>query len=152
MKYTRSFKVAAPLEQVASFHSDTRALKILTPPPMWMQPRSIEPLAEGSRSEFVLWLGPLPIRWVARHSQVSDNGFVDEQEQGPFKHWSHRHHFSPVSEDQTLVTDEITAELSDRPLKWLIGAAMWLGLPLLFAYRAWRTSRQVIRMAIRETA
>jgi ligand-binding SRPBCC domain-containing protein len=146
MNYSRSFTVEASLAEVAKFHSDTRALKVLTPPPIWMQPRQIEPLSEGSRSEFVLWLGPVPVRWVARHSQVGANGFVDEQEEGPFKRWVHRHEFMALTDRQTIVMDEISAELSDQPFKWLIGAAMWLGLPVLFAYRAWRTHREVARV------
>lgn len=143
MNYRRSFTVEAPVAAVARFHSDTRALKVLTPPPIWMQARHIEPLNEGSRSEFVLWLGPLPVRWVAVHRQVDGRGFEDQQEQGPFKRWVHRHQFTPLNEHQTQVTDDISAELSNQPLKWLVGAAMWLGMPALFAYRAWRTRREI---------
>jgi ligand-binding SRPBCC domain-containing protein len=147
LNFRRSFTVEASVEEVAQFHSDTRALKVLTPPPLWMQPRQIEPLSEGSRSEFVLWFGPVPIRWVARHSQVGEKGFVDQQEQGPFRRWVHRHEFTPLADHRTIVRDDISAQLSDQPLKWLVGAAMWLGLPVLFAYRAWRTRREVARIA-----
>jgi ligand-binding SRPBCC domain-containing protein len=132
---------------VAAFHSDSQALKKLTPPPIVMQPRRVEPLAEGSVSQFVLWLGPLPVRWTARHRQVGPDGFVDEQEEGPFKGWVHHHQYEALTADQSLVTDEIEAELSGQPHRWLIGAGMWLGLPILFAYRAWRTRRELARMA-----
>lgn len=146
MNYRRSFEVEAPLAAVARFHAETSALKSLTPPPIVMQPRSIEPLAEGSSSEFVLWLGPIPVRWVARHRDVGPEGFVDEQVKGPFKRWIHQHRFEARSDRVTLVTDEIEAELGCHPWWWIIGASMWLGLPALFAYRAWRTRRQVARM------
>lgn len=147
MRYTRSFTIDAPLALVAAFHSNSEALQKLTPPPIVMRPRRIEPLAENSVSQFVLWLGPLPVHWTARHSQVGPDGFVDEQQKGPFKRWVHRHRFQAISDDRSRVIDEIQAELSNQPLRWLIGAAMWLGLPVLFAYRAWRTRLALARMA-----
>jgi ligand-binding SRPBCC domain-containing protein len=52
------FQVNAPLEAVSFFHRDTRALKKLTPPPVIVRLRRVEPLAEGSVSEFTLWFGP----------------------------------------------------------------------------------------------
>ena len=39
------FTVEAPLQAVATFHSDTRALKDLTPPPIITQIHRVEPLA-----------------------------------------------------------------------------------------------------------
>lgn len=146
MNYRRSFTVDAPVSLVAEFHNDPNALKLLTPPPIVMQPRRVEPLAEGSISEFVLWLGPIPVRWKAQHSLVGQNGFVDEQIEGPFNRWVHDHRYEALSPGQSQVTDDITAELSRQPLAWLLGAAMWLGLPGLFAYRAWRTRRELARM------
>jgi hypothetical protein len=44
----------------------------------------MEPLAEGSISDFTLWFGPLPIRWTARHSHIDPlHGFTDTQVRGP---------------------------------------------------------------------
>jgi hypothetical protein len=37
------------------------------------------------------------------------------------------------------VLDEIDARLSRHPGPALIGLNLWAGLPLLFAYRAWKT-------------
>jgi ligand-binding SRPBCC domain-containing protein len=147
VKYKRAFTVDAPLSSVAGFHTDSKALKKLTPLPIVMQPLRMEPLAEGSVSQFVLWLGPVPVRWTARHSQVGPQGFIDEQVKGPFKRWVHYHRYEALTTDQSRVTDEIEAELSAHPLRWLIGAGMWLGLPVLFAYRAWRTRRELARKA-----
>jgi ligand-binding SRPBCC domain-containing protein len=146
LKYRRSFTVEAPLTLVAAFHLDAMALKKLTPPPIVMQPRLIEPLAENSVSQFVLWLGPLPVRWTARHSQVGPQGFVDEQEQGPFARWIHQHRYQALGDGRSIITDAIEAELASQPFQWLIGAGMWLGLPILFAYRAWRTRKELARL------
>lgn len=105
-----SFTVDAPLQAVADFHSDTSALKKLTPPPMIVQIHGIEPMAEGSVSRFTLWAGPLPIRWKAVHSNVSLNGFTDTQAEGPAKKWAHTHTFTPLSDSQTEIQEHIEYE------------------------------------------
>ncbi|MCU0487122.1 MAG: hypothetical protein MUC85_13540, partial [Anaerolineales bacterium] len=60
---------------------------------------------------------------------------------GPFAAWSHRHEFVAVDEHTTEVVDSIALNLRRHPIWWLVGASMRLGLPVLFAYRAWKTRR-----------
>lgn len=142
--FINSFTVQAPLSSVAEFHSDTRALKRLTPPPVIVRFNSLEPLGEGSRADFTLWFGPLPIRWVAIHHEYNPlKGFVDVQESGPFEFWEHRHSFKPISDNCTEIIDEIKASPSQHPFWSLVGRFMWLNLPIMFAYRAWVTRRFV---------
>jgi hypothetical protein len=43
----------------------------------------------------------------------------------------------------TDVVDEVEAALKRHPFWGPVGALMWIGLPLLFAYRGWRT-RQIL--------
>lgn len=93
--------------------------------------------------DFTLWLGPFPIRWVARIEDVSSAGFVDRQLRGPFRHWAHRHSFSAIDENTTAVVDEIEFSFRKHPWWGLVGIGMWLSLPLLFAYRGWKT-RQLL--------
>lgn len=89
-----------------------------------------------------MWLGPLPVRWVAQIEETEGLGFVDRQIRGPFAQWIHRHTFVPVDESLTEVHDEITVELHERSRFWqIVGFSMWLGLPILFAYRGWQTRR-----------
>ncbi|MGB6421453.1 MAG: hypothetical protein WBF05_06405, partial [Anaerolineales bacterium] len=78
--YSHRFQVQASLEAVAEFHRDSRALKQLTPPPLFISFNNVESLAEGSVADFIMWLGPLPIHWVATHSEVDPmQGFTDSQ-------------------------------------------------------------------------
>ena len=56
------FTVDAPATAVSNFHHDTRILKKLSPPPIFVQIHRFEPLGEGSKAEFTLWFGPLPLR------------------------------------------------------------------------------------------
>lgn len=137
MKYRHSFTVNAPLSAVADFHKDARALRVLTPPPMTVQFNSVEPLTEGSVADFTMRAGPVSVRWVAVHSEVSEqNGFVDTQEEGPFRSWRHQHQFRALNDQATEVIDEIEAQYGGA-----ISRFMWLNLPVLFAYRARQTKK-----------
>jgi ligand-binding SRPBCC domain-containing protein len=143
-EFRHRFRVAAPLDDVTAFHRDTRALKFLTPPPVYVQFHHVEPVGENSRSEFTMWVGPVPIRWVALHTEYDPKkGFVDTQVDGPFQRWVHQHSFSAVDEGTTEVSDSIQAELGAHPFWKLVGGFMWISLPLLFTYRAWVTRRRL---------
>lgn len=142
MKYQHRFQVQAPLADVADFHAHSASMGAITPPPTVVQIHQAPArLDEGDTMDFTLWAGPLPIRWLARIEDVNPNGFVDRQVRGPFRHWIHRHAFIPASETETAVIDEIDFSLRPHPLWGLVGLGMWLSLPLLFAYRAWKTRR-----------
>jgi len=142
MKFRRTFRVRAPRDTVADFYSRATSLSAITPPliPMRLH-RAPERMAEGDEMDFTMWLGPIPVRWVARVGDVSAGGFVDCQVRGPFASWSHHHRFVVLDESTTRVVDEIEARLRRHPLWALVGLGMWLGLPLLFAYRGWKTRR-----------
>jgi ligand-binding SRPBCC domain-containing protein len=140
MKYHHSFRIRAPLAAVTDFHARSASMGAITPPPIVAQIHQAPArLQEGTEMDFTLWLGPLPIRWVARIENVSYNGFTDRQLRGPFHSWVHRHHFRPVDETSTEVLDEIEAELKKHLFWSLLGLGMWLNMPVLFAYRAWKT-------------
>jgi len=142
MKYRHRFRVRAPLARVADFHSRAASLAVLTPPPIIMRlHRAPDIQREGDEVDFTMWLGPMPIRWAARIDSVSETDFVDRQVHGPFRMWRHRHVYAPIDADATEVTDEVEAELKRHWLWGAVGALMWLGLPLLFAYRGWKTRR-----------
>ncbi len=90
--------------------------------------------------DFTLWIGPLPVRWLARFEAVTDYGFTDRQVRGPFKAWVHRHTFEPAS-NGTWVDDRVHMELRAHPLWVWVGLGMAVGLPALFDYRARKTRR-----------
>lgn len=146
-RFRHRFHVRAPVQLVAQFHRDSRALKQLTPPPVFVQLHRADPLAENSITDFTMWLGPLPVRWVAVHTEVDPlRGFQDSQVRGPFARWEHRHSFLPLDETATEIIDEIQAEFAGG--FWgLIGRFMWFNLPVMFAYRGWVTRRALARAA-----
>lgn len=143
-----SFTVHAPLAAVAAFHQDTRVLRKLTPPPIFAQIHSFEPLGEGSLAEFTLWFGPLPLRWLAIHSDVGPHGFTDTQQQGPLAQWQHTHRFTEVSATKTLVHEHIDYSYKSG-WRGLLSRLLFAppGLALLFTARKWLTRFHVSRLS-----
>lgn len=142
MKYEHRFRVQAPIEAVAEFHSYPDAMAAITPPPIFVQVHSAPPrVVEGQQMDFTMWLGPLPLRWQARFEDVTATGFVDRMVQGPLRAWQHRHRFVAVDAAQTDVVDELEVAVRRHPLWGPVGLGMSLNLPVLFAYRQWQTRR-----------
>jgi ligand-binding SRPBCC domain-containing protein len=132
-----TFTVRAPLAAVADFHRDARALKRLTPPPIFVQLHRVEPLAENSVADFTLWFGPLPVRWKAVHSDVdAAREFSDTQAAGPMRFWQYTHRFEAVDSATTRVSEHI--EYAHHPgWRGLISRLLFnpLALRMLFFYR-----------------
>lgn len=140
MKYQHTFRVRAPLAAVSDFHAHSASMGAITPPPVIAQiHQAPERLQEGDTMDFTLWLGPLPIRWVAQIENVGHNGFTDRQLRGPFRRWVHRHVFRPIDQTTTEVIDQVEAELHPNPFWALVGLGMWLNMSILFAFRGWKT-------------
>jgi ligand-binding SRPBCC domain-containing protein len=135
--FQTSYSINAPLKEVAQFHRNSKAMKRLTPPPVFIQIHHAETLAEGSMSEFTMWFGPLPVRWLAVHSGVDpDHGFTDTQLSGPMKFWKHSHHFTSVDENSSRIEELIQYE-HHPGIKGLITRLLFSppGLSWLFLYR-----------------
>jgi len=118
-------------------------IKRLTPPPILVQLHKVEPMAEGSVSEFSMWFGPLPIRWVAVHSNVDpQHGFTDTQARGPLKYWRHTHGFRAIDSHTTRVSEHIEYE-HHGGLRGLFSRVFFSrpGLWALFFYRQLVTRR-----------
>ena len=142
MHYRHSFEVAATQAAVADFHRSAASMGAITPPPVVVRiHRAPKHLVEGDEMDFTLWLGPLPIHWLARIEEVTPISFVDRQLLGPFGKWRHLHTYIATSPGRTLVIDQIEAEFGGTWRSKLLGLGMWLSLPLLFAYRGWKTRR-----------
>ena len=142
-----SFLVEAPLTAVSNFHHDSLALKKLTPPPIFAQIHTYESLGEGSVADFTLWFGPLPVHWLAVHSNVSERGFTDTQQEGLLKSWVHIHRFTAVSPDKTQIHEHIEYE-HDNGWRGLFSRLLFAkpGLKMLFTARKWLTRYHVRRI------
>ena len=142
MIYQHRFRVNAPQKIVAEFHHSTQSMAAITPPPIITQVhRAPAVVAEAAEMDFTLWMGPIPLRWLAKFEQVSLAGFSDRLVRGPFAAWRHQHQFIEIDAHTTEVYDRIEAAYHPNPFWRLVGMEMWLNLPVLFAYRGWRTRK-----------
>jgi ligand-binding SRPBCC domain-containing protein len=118
MLYVKESRIAAPPAAVFAFHESPGALERLTPP--WERVEVIEggtSIRPGSRVVLRTWLGPVPLRWVAEHTEYEPPRlFADRQVSGPFASWYHRHRFLDDGRGGTLLRDEVDY---DAPLGWL---------------------------------
>ena len=142
-KFNYQFEVKAPQTAVADFHYNA-SVKTLTPFPIIVQLHEFEPMGEGSRADFTLWFGPVPINWKVVHSDVGQNGFTDTQVQGPLKSWQHRHRFIGKDAQTTVVNEHIEYEYKPG-LRGLLSRLMFSGpaLTMLFTARKMITRRHV---------
>lgn len=138
------FTVDAPLQAVSDFHFEQGILKNLTPPLMIMQVHRFDPLAEDSIGEFTMWMGPIPVRWKAVHSNVSRTSFTDTQVSGPMKSWVHTHTFSEPQPGQTQVHEHIEYQ-HHRGLRGLWSRLLFPKPALLglFTFRKLKTRSEV---------
>ena len=144
LEFRHAFKVIAPLAKVSEFHRHTQVLKKLTPFPIIVQFKQVEAVGEGTSTDFVLWFGFIPVKWRAAHHDVMpDGGFTDTQVEGPFKEWVHKHTFLEIDAQTTVVIDEIKAHFGKGIFHGLVSRFMWVTLPILFSYRAWKTNQEI---------
>lgn len=136
------FRVNAGLAEVAAFHRRSASMGAITPPPVYTQVHHAPAeLGDGDEMGFTLWLGPFPVRWLARIDECSAIGFSDHQLEGPFRVWHHRHSFVAINRRVTDVYDTVTVEFKTAGVDRFVGMVMWLNLPILFAFRGWKTRR-----------
>jgi ligand-binding SRPBCC domain-containing protein len=138
--FVREVVIDAPVSEVFGFHERDDALALLSPvfPPVRVVKKT-GGIEAGARVE--LRVAGF-IRWVALHTEYARNRlFVDDQIEGPFRRWTHRHEFESLG-TRTRLTDRVTYEVAGGTLvnalaRWLIGP----GLHQMFRHRH-RVTRQ----------
>jgi ligand-binding SRPBCC domain-containing protein len=122
--------IRASVDRVWQFHERPDAVQLLTPPWQPMQVlRKTGGLEAGSEVEFRVWMGPIPVTWLARHVACEKHRFfIDEQVRGPFRYWRHEHRFT-AENGATRLTDHVEFELP------YLGWAVPWPLRLMFRYR-----------------
>ena len=142
MIYQHRFRVQAPVQAVADFHSYPDAMAVITPPPIFVQVHQ-RAAARGRRPAHGLHhvagaaaaalAGPLRGRDPHQLRRSHGAGAAADLE--------HRHSFVAVDDDHTDVVDELEVAVRRHPLWGPVGLGMSLNLPVLFAYRQWQTRR-----------
>ena len=146
MTFVKESRIAAPPEAVFAFHESPGALQRLIPP--WEEVRveqQADSIRPGARVVLVSKLGPMPMRWVAEHTEYEPpHRFADRQVSGPFARWYHVHRFLDDGQGGTILRDEVDYEPPMGLLGRLFGdATIRHKLQRMFDYRHEVTRRIV---------
>jgi ligand-binding SRPBCC domain-containing protein len=136
--------INAPVETVWRFYERPDILEKLTP--FWQPVKVLKReggLGIGAKSEFLLFFGFIPIKWIAEHIEYEQYQlFTDIQKSGPMQFWQHQHKF--IDENgKTKLIDSIDFSLPGGFLtEILIGWWVKSQLNNLFNYRHQITKKE----------
>ena len=135
---TRSITITRPLREVFDFFADAGNLERITPPELnfhIITPQPID-IEKGTLIDYSLKLRGLPMKWRTEIS-VWDPPFefVDQQLNGPYKQWIHRHRFSELEDGRTLIEDEVRYRLPLEPLGDVVHFIVRRELNYIFDHR-----------------
>lgn len=148
--FVKRSELPVPSSEVFAWHERPGAFERLNPP---FDPVEIEErtggLEVGARAVIRAKVGPITQRWVAEHTAYEQGRlFRDEMRSGPFHKWVHTHRFVPVSEQQSVLEDEIDYELPLGALGATFGGGYASGkLEAAFRYRHAITRADLARHA-----
>jgi uncharacterized protein len=124
---------------VFAWHAREGAFQRLLPPweALEVVERHGDGIREGSRSVLRMRVGPVPLRWTARHTRyVPGSLFQDVQESGPFARWVHTHRMWDEPTGGSMLEDEVEYALPVGLLGRAVGGAYARRrLERTFAYR-----------------
>jgi ligand-binding SRPBCC domain-containing protein len=127
-----------PREEVFAFFSDAANLERITPPELQFSiitPLPIE-MAEGTLIDYRLKLFCFSFNWKTKITAWSPSDyFVDEQLEGPYRQWIHRHTFTDGPDGSTIIDDEVRYRLPAAPLGEAAYPFVRKQLERIFAYR-----------------
>jgi uncharacterized protein (TIGR01777 family) len=137
-QYIRRVHLPVSAERAYQWHSNCGALERLNPP--WERVEVVGRsggLENGSTVDLAMHMGPLPLRWRARHVNViPGQQFQDIQERGPFAKWEHTHRFEPHGEGACVLEDRIDYDLPLGILGRVFGGAtVRRRIEKMFTYR-----------------
>jgi ligand-binding SRPBCC domain-containing protein len=142
MSRPRGFRTTVELplarERVFPFFADAANLQVLTPPELGFEIVTPPPIvmAEGTLIRCRLRLLGVRFLWTTRIAVWDPpRQFVDEQLEGPYRRWVHKHLLVETSFG-TRVHDSVTYELPWFPISELAAPLVHLQVRRILAFRA----------------
>jgi ligand-binding SRPBCC domain-containing protein len=145
MKHTLEFEtiINCTVEELFSFHADTKNLPIITPPGTTVDIIKLDnELKEGNTAVLKIKKGLLSFVWMLIFEKVEyPNLIVDVATKSPFKSFRHEHHFISVDDTHSILRDRVTFSLPfgilSTPIVWFIEHDM----KKMFKFRHQETKR-----------
>lgn len=149
-RITFTTQIGATADALYTWHTRDGAFDRLTPP--WANVRVVESrgtMQPGDGKRLRLGIGPLGVPWTIVHeAPKSGLGFVDVQQNGPFKDWTHEHQFVANGIADSILQDQLTYSLPMGGAGTLVaGQPVKQKLEELFHYRHLRTQGDLKRHA-----
>ena len=142
--------VPASAVDLFQWHERPEAVLDLIPGRRWVRiEEQIGGLRDGGRVIFSIGVGPLRVRWAARHfGYVPNTQFCDEQVRGPFAMWRHTHRIESIGAERSLYEDSVEYAVPGGRLVNLVVA------PLLRPLLSFAFSRRhkIVRDSMRQLA
>ena len=135
---TRSLTLDLPREQVFDFFADAVNLERITPPELNFHIITPQPISikKGALIDYKLRLRGFPLVWRTVISVWNPpSEFVDEALKSPYKQWIHRHTFSEIEKNKTLIEDEVRYRLPFEPFADLMHFLVRRELSYIFDFR-----------------
>ncbi|HEX8286618.1 MAG TPA: SRPBCC family protein [Pyrinomonadaceae bacterium] len=135
---TRKLTLDLPREKVFDFFADAVNLERITPPELNFQIITAQPIdiRKGTLIDYRLKLRGIPLKWKTEISVWNPPyEFVDRALKSPYRQWIHRHTFTEIEKNKTLIEDEVRYRLPLEPLGDLAHFLVRKELNYIFDFR-----------------
>lgn len=134
----RELTLDLPIEQVFDFFADAGNLERITPPELKFHITTPQPIdiKKGALIDYKLKLRGFPVKWQTVISVWNPPfEFVDEALKSPYKQWIHRHTFTELEKNKTLIQDNVRYRLPLEPFGDAAHFIVRRELDYIFDYR-----------------